>query len=155
MGVGPRTGGNFAQNSRLQQIAGLVGGLDANQAMALQQILRERFQQQQRMMSEFFGEIPRSYGEPFLQDPTRDVLGGSTDEGFGGRHAPLNAFSKSEKWLTPAPTPSVDTWKSRDLEVLGWSEFSNQLVAWAAQGSEEFANEISHASRWPSPIVWG
>ena len=50
--------------------------------------------------------------------------------------------------------PAVDAWCSRDLEILEWSEFLTQLVAWAAQGSEEFANEISHAIRWHSPIVW-
>ena len=151
-GNGPSA--SSAPNSRLQQIAELVAGLDASQAMTLQQILGERFQQQQRMMPEFFGEAPRSYGEPFLPDANRDFLGSTNGEGFGGRHMSLDAFSKSEKWLTPAPVPSVETWKSRDLEILGWSEYSNQLVAWAAQGSEEFANEISHASRWHSQIVW-
>ena len=80
---------------------------------------------------------------------------GGTEDGYGwNRYTPLDAFSKSEKWLSPAPSPNVDAWKSRDLEILGWAEYSSQLVAWAAQGSEEFANEISHAVKWHCPTTW-
>ena len=151
---GVMPGGGMTQASKLQQIAELVGSLDANQTRTLQQMLGERIQQQQRMTPEFFGDIPRNHGEPFVSDPSRDVISG-TDDGYGGgRYMPLDAFSKSEKWLSPAPIPGVDAWKSRDLEILGWAEYSNQLVAWAAQGSEEFANEISHAVKWHGPISW-
>ena len=151
---GVMPGGGMTQASKLQQIAELVGSLDANQTRTLQQMLGERIQQQQRMTPEFFGDIPRNHGEPFVSDPSRDVISGNDDGYGGGRYMPLDAFSKSEKWLSPAPIPGVDAWKSRDLEILGWAEYSNQLVAWAAQGSEEFANEISHAVKWHGPISW-
>ena len=151
---GSMPSGGMTQASKLQQIAELVGSLDANQTRTLQQMLGERLTSQVRMNPEFFGDIPRNSGEPFVPDQNRDVLGGYGYGNFGGKGAALDAFSKSEKWLTPAPVPAVETWRSRDLEILGWSEFATQLVAWAAQGSEEFANEISHAIRWHSPIVW-
>ena len=151
---GSMPSGGMTQASKLQQIAELVGSLDANQTRTLQQMLGERLNSQVRMNPEFFGDIPRNSGEPFVPDQNRDVLGGYEYGNSGGKGAFLDAFSKSEKWLTPAPVPAVETWRSRDLEILGWSEFATQLVAWAAQGSEEFANEISHAIRWHSPIVW-
>ena len=73
-------------------------------------------------------------------------------DGYGsGRYTPFDAFSKSEKWLSPA---RVNAWKSSDLEILGWAEYSNQLIAWTAQGTEEFANEISHTVKWHEPISW-
>ena len=61
-------------------------------------------------------------------------------------------FSKSEKWLTPAPVPTISEWKSREAEILGWSDYISQLIAWAAQASEIFANEIGQATRWSDPI---
>ncbi len=154
---GPRgsmPSGGMTQASKLQQIAELVGSLDANQTRTLQQMLGERLESQMRMNLEFFGDIPRKTGGPFVSDQNRDVLSGYDYGNYGGKGGSLDVFSKSEKWLTPAPVPAVETWRSRELEILGWSEFSTQLVAWAAQGSEEFANEISHAVRWHSPIVW-
>ena len=60
---------------------------------------------------------------------------------------------KSEKWLTPAPTP-VSTWKTREEEVLGWAGYLDELSSWAAGGSLEFSVEIQHSSRWPGPIRW-
>ena len=153
---GPRgllPAGGCTQASRLQQIAELVGSLDMNQTRTLQQMLGERIQQQQRVTPDFLGDVHRRYGEPFVSDPSQGMIGGAEDGSGWNRYAPLDAFSKSEKWLTPAPSPNVDAWKSRDLEILGWAEYSNQLVAWAAQGSEEFASEISHAIKWHCPIA--
>ena len=65
----------------------------------------------------------------------------------------LDVFAKSEKWLTPAPTP-VGTWKTREEEVLGWAGYLDDLSSWAAGGSLEFSVEIQHSSRWPGPIRW-
>ena len=151
---GSMPSGGMTQASKLQQIAELVGSLDANQTRTLQQMLGERLECQMRMNLEFLGDIPRNTGEPFVPDQSRDVLTGYDYGNYGSQGVSLDAFSKSEKWLTPAPVPAIEYWCSRDLEILGWSEYSTQLVAWAAQGSEEFANEISHAIRWHSPIVW-
>ena len=150
-------GGLTPQAGQVNQILTLLDRLDAPQTRVLFETLGDRLVQQGRAVPEFFGSVPRGSGEPFLPDPNRDVLSGYAYEGYGGKGNSsfnLDAFSKSEKWLTPAPSPDVENWKNRDLEILGWAEFSNRLVAWAAQGSEEFANEISHATKWPSPIVW-
>ena len=38
----------------------------------------------------------------------------------------LDVFAKSEKWLTPAPTP-VGTWKTREEAVLGWAGYLDEL----------------------------
>ena len=65
----------------------------------------------------------------------------------------MDVFAKSEKWLTPAPTP-VGTWKTREEEVLGWAGYLDELSSWAAGGSLEFSVEIQHSSRWPGPIRW-
>ena len=79
--------------------------------------------------------------------------------GFGvqqpnhGNSQQLDVFAKSEKWLTPAPTP-VGTWKTREEEVLGWAGYLDELSSWAAGGSLEFSVEIQHSSRWPGPIRW-
>jgi len=61
-------------------------------------------------------------------------------------------FSKSEKWLAPAPVPPVNDWKNREGEILGWADYVSQLVAWAAQASEVFASEIGQATRWATAI---
>ena len=70
-----------------------------------------------------------------------------------GNQQQLDVFAKSEKWLTPAPTPA-STWKTREEEVLGWAGYLDELSSWAAGGSLEFSVEIQHSSRWPGPIRW-
>ena len=90
----------------------------------------------------------------FVTSQPFDVL-----PGFGvqrsnntGNEQQLDIFSKSEKWLSPAPTPAA-TWKNRE-EVLGWVGYLDELSLWAAGGSLEFSVEIQHSSRWPGPIKW-
>ena len=89
--------GGMTQASKLQQIAELVGSLDANQTRTLQQMLGERLDSQMRMSPEFFGHVPRSTGELFVPDLKRDVLSGYDHGSYGGKGAGLDAFSKSEK----------------------------------------------------------
>ena len=157
-GVGRQEGfrmppGNLMPGSSdriLQQISQLVGSLNNEQSRELQQMLVERFQMASRQLPEFFGEVPRVTAEPFVPEPSRDVW--ATDEAKGKEQ--LDAFSRSEKWLSPAPIPPVETWKTRELEILGWSDYLTQLVSWSAQGSEQFSNEIAQAAKWPSAIEW-
>ena len=103
-----------------------------------------------------FGDgLGRAADSSFVIPQPFDVL-----PGFGvqqsnnhGNQQQLDVFAKSEKWLTPAPTP-VSTWKNREEEVLGWAGYLDELSSWAAGGSLEFSVEIQHSSRWPGPIRW-
>ena len=114
-------------------------------------MLNERVGSQGRMVPEFFGDVVRNNGNPFVADETGETLKG---DGYQSRSPPLDIFSKSEKWLTPAPIPTISEWKNREAESLGWSDYISQLIAWAAQASEVFANEIGQATRWSDPIQW-
>ena len=139
--------------ANVKQIVDLLQTLDGNQTRVLQQMVSERVALQSRGLPEFFGEHPRTDSEPFVPDMSQPVWG-VNDNGNGGDRPQLDVFSKSEKWLSPAPVPQVDAWKSREQEVLGWHEYLTQLVSWAAQASEVFAHEISQSSRWHSVIGW-
>ena len=143
-------GGLTPQASVLQQIAQLVGGLNSGQTRELQQMLAERTQTESRQLPEFFGDLPRAVAvDPFIPDVSRDVWNSEET-----KRDSLDAFSKSEKWLSPAPVPLVETWRTRELEILGWSDYLTQVISWSAQGSELFSNEISQASKWPTVIDW-
>ena len=144
-------GGLTPQAANIRQIADLVGTLDGNQTRVLRDMLNERVGNQERMVPEFFGDVARNSGVPFVADESGETLLG---DGSQSRSPPLDIFSKSEKWLTPAPVPTISEWKSREAEILGWSDYIGQLIAWAAQASEIFANEIGQATRWSDPIQW-
>ena len=104
-------GGLTPQASQVNQILTLLDRLDAPQTRVLFETSGDRLVQQGRAVAEFFGSVPRGSGEPFLPDPNRDVLSGYDYEGYGGKGNSsfnLDAFSKSEKWLTPAPSPDVE-----------------------------------------------
>ena len=140
-------GGVTPQASNVRQIVDLLQTLDGNQTRVLQQILAERLDSQVRGNPEFFGELPRSSGKPFLPDLGQHVW---NEEGVS--RPEKDVFSRTEKWLAPAPTPAVDLWKSREQEILGWNEYLAHLVAWAAQASEVFATEIQQAAKWHTTI---
>ena len=150
-GFVPPPGGLTPQATVLQQIAHLVGSLNSGQTRELQQMLAERSQVDGRQVPEFFGDVPRvTNSEPFVPDLSRGVW---NSEEVSAKET-LDAFSRSEKWLSPAPFPQVELWKNRELEILGWSDFLTQLVSWSAQGSELFSNEIAQAAKWPTAIEW-
>ena len=112
--------------------------------------------QQRRQVPERFGaQTDRGVPDAFLPTMGGGVLpvpyspcGG--DMGNGQQ----DVFAKSEKWLAPAPVPTMNQWKTREEEVAQWSSYLDDLTAWAAQASLEFSVEISHASRWPREISW-
>ena len=83
-------------------------------------------------------QLPEFSMDPFVPDMSRDVW--SSEEPRGKDSS--DAFSKSEKWLSPAPVPPVESWRSRELEILGWSDY---LL---------FSNEIAQAAKWPTVIGW-
>ena len=43
--------------------------------------------------------------------------------------------------------------RNREDEIIQWSSYLDELVAWAAQASLEFSTEISHAARWLKEII--
>ena len=139
--------------ANVRQIVDLLQTLDGNQTRVLQQMVSERVAAQSRGLPAFFGDYPRTENEPFMPDLSMPVWEGNDGSSSGGRQQ-LDVFSKSEKWLTPAPVPQVEQWKNREQEVLGWHEYLTQLVSWAAQASEVFAHEISQSSRWDTTIGW-
>ena len=51
-----------------------------------------------------------------------------------GRSESRDVFSRGEKWLGPSPTVDYSSWKSREDEVLGFTSFVQEPVAWASQG---------------------
>ena len=93
-------GGLTPQAANIRQIADLVGTLDGNQTRVLRDMLNERVGNQERMVPEFFGDVARNSGVPFVADENGETLLG---DGSQSRNPPLDIFSKSEKWLTPAP----------------------------------------------------
>ena len=127
------------------------------QLQTVQQHMQDRFvtMQQRRGVPEVFGDgLGRAADSSFVTPQPFDVLPGfGVQQSNHGNSQQLDVFAKSEKWLTPAPTP-VGTWKTREEEVLGWAGYLDELSSWAAGGSLEFSVEIQHSSRWPGPIRW-
>ena len=156
--VGASLGGLTPQAAQIQEVMAMLGNLNEGQLQTVQQHMQDRFvtMQQRRGVPEVFGDVlGRAADSSFVTPQPFDVL-----PGFGvqqsnshGNSQQLDVFAKSEKWLTPAPTP-VGTWKSREEEVLGWAGYLDELSSWAAGGSLEFSVEIQHSSRWPGPIRW-
>ena len=156
--VGASLGGLTPQAAQIQEVMAMLGNLNEGQLQTVQQHMQDRFvtMQQRRGLPEVFGDgLGRAADSSFVTPQPFDVL-----PGFGvqqsnshGNSQQLDVFAKSEKWLTPAPTP-VGTWKSREEEVLGWAGYLDELSSWAAGGSLEFSVEIQHSSRWPGPIRW-
>ena len=132
------------------QIVQLVGSLDPNQMRTLHQFLGERMSLEGRGIREFFGELPR--------DPAGVGSFGNAGQSLTGpgedKKESRDIFSRSEKWLSPAPVPEVEKWVSRELEVAGFSEYLLQLASWAAQASLEFSEEITQSARWHGVIYW-
>ena len=156
--VGASLGGLTPQAAQIQEVMAMLGNLNEGQLQTVQQHMQDRFvtMQQRRGVPEVFGDgLGRAADSSFVTPQPFDVL-----PGFGvqqsnshGNSQQLDVFAKSEKWLTPAPTP-VSTWKTREEEVLGWAGYLDELSSSAAGGSLEFSVEIQHSSRWPGPIRW-
>ena len=61
-------------------------------------------------------------------------------------------FSKSDKWLPAMPQPDFSAWKSRQEEILQFSQYIGSLKAWSALGSDTFSYEIRQSIQWGSEI---
>ena len=65
-------------------------------------------------------------------------------------------FTKSEKWLPAMPLPDFSKWsKSRQEEILCFSEYMSQFRSWMALASDVFAFEIESAIRHPDELHMG
>ena len=155
--VGTSLGGLTPQAAQIQEVMAMLGNLNEGQLQTVQQHMQDRFvtMQQRRGVPEVFGDgLGRAADSSFVTPQPFDVLPGfGVQSNSHGNSQQLDVFAKSEKWLTPAPTP-VGTWKTREEEVLGWAGYLDELSSWAAGGSLEFSVEIQHSSRWPGPIRW-
>ena len=154
--VGASLGGLTPQAAQIQEVMAMLGSMSEGQLQTVQQHMQDRFvTMQQRGVPEVFGDgLGRAADSSFVTPQPFDVLPGfGVQQSSHGNSQQLDVFAKSEKWLTPAPTP-VGTWKTREEEVLGWAGYLDELSSWAAGGSLEFSVEIQHSSRWPGPIRW-
>ena len=155
--VGASLGGLTPQAAQIQEVMAMLGSMSEGQLQTVQQHMQDRFvtMQQRRGVPEVFGDgLGRAADSSFVTPQPFDVLPGfGVQQSNHGNSQQLDVFAKSEKWLTPAPTP-VGTWKTREEEVLGWPGYLDELSSWAAGGSLEFSVEIQHSSRWPGPIRW-
>ena len=155
--VGASLGGLTPQAAQIQEVMAMLGSMSEGQLQTVQQHMQDRFvtMQQRRGVPEVFGDgLGRAADSSFVTPQPFDVLPGfGVQQSSHGNSQQLDVFAKSEKWLTPAPTP-VGTWKTREEEVLGWAGYLDELSSWAAGGSLEFSVEIQHSSRWPGPIRW-
>ena len=156
--VGASLGGLTPQAAQIQEVMAMLGSMGEGQLQTVQQHMQDRFvtMQQRRGVPEVFGDgLGRAADSSFVTPQPFDVLPGFgvQQSNSNSNQQTLDVFAKSEKWLTPAPTP-VGTWKTREEEVLGWAGYLDELSSWAAGGSLEFSVEIQHSSRWPGPIRW-
>ena len=155
--VGASLGGLTPQAAQIQEVMAMLGSMSEGQPQTVQQHMQDHFvtMQQRRGVPEVFGDgLGRAADSSFATPQPFDVLPGfGVQQSNHGNSQQLDVFAKSEKWLTPAPTP-VGTWKTREEEVLGWAGYLDELSSWAAGGSLEFSVEIQHSSRWPGPIRW-
>ena len=155
--VGASLGGLTPQAAQIQEVMAMLGSMSEGQLQTVQQHMQDRLvtMQQRRGVPGVFGDgLGRAADSSFVTPQPFDVLPGfGVQQSNHGNSQQLDVFAKSEKWLTPAPTP-VGTWKTREEEVLGWAGYLDELSSWAAGGSLEFSVEIQHSSRWPGPIRW-
>ena len=110
----------------------MLGSMSEGQLQTVQQHMQDRFvtMQQRRGVPEVFGDgLGRAADSSFVTPQPFDVLPGfGVQQSNHGNSQQLDVFAKSEKWLTPAPTP-VGTWKTREEEVLGLC-MSMSLLTW-------------------------
>ena len=142
-------GSNFDRVTQIQQ---LLQGLNARE---LQQVFQNTQRlvdgNHQRFVPDRLGDVPPEFGGGFIPDATGNLPGLGTSQ---GRSENRDVFSRSEKWLGPSPTVDYSAWKTREDEVLGFTSYVQELVAWASQGSVQFGREIEQSTHWPTSIAW-
>ena len=171
--VGEQTGQITIINQRVEQLASVVSQMNLNyssnvpvagsNAANVGSPSPPRNQQSSSGLSSVSG-----FGERPPVSPVRNFgVQGVTSEGVPIHEGPgvaasraeereKDIFTKSEKWLPAMPLPDFSKWsKSRQEEILCFSEYMGQFRSWIALASDVFAFEIESAIRHPDELHMG
>ena len=91
----------------------------------------------------------QQYGEEAQRPPVAPFGLGGEPSGSGG----LDVLSKTEKWLPGLPKPGHESWKDREMEIVGFHDYLVELRSWASLVSPKFAAEIAEAVATSQEIV--
>ena len=171
--VGEQTAQITIVNQRVEQLASVVSQMNLNyssnvpvagsNAANVGSPSPPRNQQSSSGLSSVsgFGERPpvspvRNFGVPVMTAEGVPVYEGPGVAASRAEEREKDIFTKSEKWLPAMPLPDFSKWtKSRQEEILCFSEYMSQFRSWIALASDVFAFEIESAIRHPDELHMG
>ena len=171
--VGEQTAQITVVNQRVEQLASVVSQMNLNyssnvpvagsNAANVGSPSPPRNQQSSSGLSSVsgFGERPpvspvRNFGVPVMTSEGVPVYEGPGVAASRAEEREKDIFTKSEKWLPAMPLPDFSKWtKSRQEEILCFSEYMSQFRSWIALASDIFAFEIESAIRHPDELHMG
>ena len=171
--VGEQTAQITVVNQRVEQLASVVSQMNLNyssnvpvagsNAANVGSPSPPRNQQGSSGLSSVsgFGERPpvspvRNFGVPVMTAEGVPVYEGPGVAASRAEEREKDIFTKSEKWLPSMPLPDFSKWtKSRQEEILCFSEYMSQFRSWIALASDVFAFEIESAIRHPDELHMG
>ena len=171
--VGEQTAQITVVNQRVEQLASVVSQMNLNyssnvpvagsNAANVGSPSPPRNQQSSSGLSSVsgFGERPpvspvRNFGVPVMTAEGVPVYEGPGVAASRAEEREKDIFTKSEKWLPAMPLPDFSKWtKSRQEEILCFSEYMSQFRSWIALASDVFAFEIESAIRHPDELHMG
>ena len=171
--VGEQTAQITVVNQRVEQLASVVSQMNLNyssnvpvagsNAANVGSPSPPRNQQSSSGLSSVsgFGERPpvspvRNFGVPVMTSEGVPVYEGPGVAASRAEEREKDIFTKSEKWLPAMPFPDFSKWtKSRQEEILCFSEYMSQFRSWIALASDIFAFEIESAIRHPDELHMG
>ena len=171
--VGEQTAQITIVNQRVEQLASVVSQMNLNyssnvpvagsNAANVGSPSPPRNQQSSSGLSSVsgFGERPpvspvRNFGVPVMTAERVPVYEGPGVAASRAEEREKDIFTKSEKWLPAMPLPDFSKWtKSRQEEILCFSEYMSQFRSWIALASDVFAFEIESAIRRPDELHMG
>ena len=165
--VGEQTAQLTQVSQRVDQLAGVVSQLSLNQASQVPvggspprtpygtPSPPRRHESSSGLSSSLsgFGERPvvppvRNFGVPGATSEGVPLYEGPRVTASRAEEREKDIFTKSEKWLPAMPLPDFSKWsKSRQEEILCFSEYMSQFRSWIALASDTFAFEIESAIR--------
>ena len=171
--VGEQTAQITAINQRVEQLSSVVSQMNLNyssnvpvagsNAANVGSPSPPRNQQSSSGLSSLsgFGERPpvspvRNFGVPGVTTEGVPYHEGPGVAASRAEEREKDIFTKSEKWLPAMPLPDFSKWsKSRQEEILCFSEYMSQFRSWIALASDVFAFEIESAIRHPDELHMG